>query len=86
MKADSITTSTFYVFASDEGVSGSNPSRTPSEGDSPLYTESVSSGSDHSIYEQISITNCLLVGIILFIGVFFGAFCMSHLFNRIRKD
>ncbi len=75
------------MFASDEGASGhADTAGSPSEGDSPLYSESVSSGSDHSIYEQISITNCLLVGIILFIGVFFGAFCMSHLFNRIRKD
>lgn len=48
-----------------------------------IHSETVVS--DDNILEQVTLTNHLLVGIILFIGVFFGAFCMSHLYNRIKK-
>lgn len=73
----------------DEEVSennGTKPETSSSEGSS-VHTETrVSESSPDSVEEQLHLTNCLLVGIILFIGVFFGAFCMAHLFNRIRKS
>lgn len=62
--------------ASSSGDSGINESES-------IHSETVVS--DDTLLEQVTLTNHLLVGIILFIGVFFGAFCMSHLYNRIKK-
>lgn len=61
---------------SSSGDSGINESES-------IHSETVVS--DDTLLEQVTLTNHLLVGIILFIGVFFGAFCMSHLYNRIKK-
>lgn len=37
------------------------------------------------ILEQVSITNHLLAGVILFLGIIVGCICMSHFFNRFRS-
>lgn len=82
----------YYVFASDgEGGSSETLPLSP-DGDPDLKEKngvketSTSVRTDQDLIDQVTLTNHLLVGIILFIGVFFGAFCMSHLYNRIRRD
>lgn len=72
----------YYVFIPEEGEDSSSPSGKESSSSGTQAETVVSS----DLVEQVELTNHLLVGIILFIGVFFGAFCMAHLFNRIRKD
>lgn len=78
----------FFVFASDEEESTSSVfSSISSSDEEEKETGSISSSSGTliDIKEQVTLTNHILVGIILFIGVFFGAFCMAHLFNRIKS-
>lgn len=65
-----------------EGISSSGDSGINDE--EKTHSETVVS--DDTLLDQVTLTNHLLIGIIMFIGIFFGAFCMSHLFNRIRKD
>lgn len=76
----------FYVFASDEEESVSSGSSSVEDQDKPVRAETSTSSQLDPLVDQVTLTNHLLVGIILFIGVFFGAFCMAHLYNRIRKD
>lgn len=81
----------YYVFASDEdGNSSDNPLLPSSDEDLKIRentsSETSTSSLDQDLIDQVSLTNHLLVGIILFLGVFFGSFCMSHLYNRIRRD
>lgn len=71
----------YYVYASGDPVSGS-----PEEETSSIETMEETQVIDSSLLEEVQLTNHLLIGIIMFLGIFFGAFCMSHLFNRIRKD
>lgn len=71
----------YYVFASGDPVEGS-----PEEETQTIETMEETQVMEDSLVEQVSLTNHLLIGIIMFLGIFFGAFCMSHLFNRIRKD
>lgn len=82
----------YYVFASD-GESGSmstdsfSPDGDPESKDKSVVKSTTSSDTSYQdLIDQVTLTNHLLVGIILFIGVFFGAFCMGHLYNRIRRD
>lgn len=37
------------------------------------------------LVEQSSLTNHLLAGIILFLGIIVGVICMSHFFSRFRS-
>lgn len=66
--------------SSPEGYEGSE------NDDLQNYENSTVDSTISALLDQVTLTNSLLVGIILFIGIFFGAFCMGHLFSRIRKD
>lgn len=84
----------YYVFASDEESASYSRQDALSSDEDPDKEEenllrsstSTSDSFNQDLIDQVTLTNHLLVGIILFLGVFFGAFCMSHLYNRIRRD
>lgn len=69
----------YYVFASGDPQEGSPEQET-------IETMEETQVAEDSLVSEVKMTNHLLVGIIMFLGIFFGAFCMAHLFNRIRKD
>lgn len=72
----------YYVYASGDPEEGSPEEETLDTGETMEETQV----SYDDLVEEVSLTNHLLVGIIMFLGIFFGAFCMAHLFNMIRKD
>lgn len=72
----------YYVFASGDPQEGSPEQETIET----IETMEETQVAEDSLVSEVKMTNHLLVGIIMFLGIFFGAFCMAHLFNRIRKD